>query len=444
MDKINVLQVCNQLGRGGTEKAMQIFCENLDKTLFNVYVCGIKLGGERGKALLDEGYEVYTAVDRQELISLIINKKIDIVHIHRAGSEEPFAVTCARDGGARVIIETNVFGLVDESESGRLFDHHLFVSKMCALRYLRIKGLTWDDFFKTSKVLYNPVSLAPQPPRETLRDFKLSLGIDASDPIIGRIGRPDMSKWGDICLKMMPFLVRMQPDIKYVIVGAPEMIKRTVDASDLRDNFIFLDDLSEEDLNMFYCVMDILVHSSRMGESFGYTIAEAMANGRPVVVNSTPLADNAQIELVDNCRTGLVANSPQDYAEAIGYLINNKNTSTKFGQNGYAKMLREYEARRTTRILEKIYIKLLQSKGAKLDREVVNKYDAISLSPSLDELVSFNKDYKKRLTDVYGKSGIFYKLELLGERYLSSSPRLIKKWAVAIDSVRGFKWVAGK
>ena len=40
MAKIRVLHVCNQLELGGTEKVSQVFCQYLDKSCFEVFVCG--------------------------------------------------------------------------------------------------------------------------------------------------------------------------------------------------------------------------------------------------------------------------------------------------------------------------------------------------------------------------------------------------------------------
>ena len=45
MAKIRVLQVCNQLGIGGTEKTIQVFSKYLDRSRFEVFVCGLRAGG---------------------------------------------------------------------------------------------------------------------------------------------------------------------------------------------------------------------------------------------------------------------------------------------------------------------------------------------------------------------------------------------------------------
>ncbi|VVB63779.1 Glycosyl transferases group 1 [uncultured archaeon] len=192
----------------------------------------------------------------------------------------------------------------------------------------------------------------------------------------------------------------------------------------MKINFAFLDDLSERDAIRFYSSIDVLAHSSKIGESFGYTIAEAMAAKKPVVVNSTPLEDNAQIELVDNFKTGLIANSSQPYARAIGYLLNNKLEREEMGLAGYRKAKRNYDAPSTTRVLEKIYLELAIEKGIDLDDRVTSKYKDINYFPSREDIISFKGEYDKRLKESFGRQNLSYCLEVLGYKHLLNKPFL--------------------
>ena len=76
MKKINILQVCNQLGIGGTERALQTFTEYLNKDIFETYVCGIFEGGVRERKLREEGFETYVVQgDRKKFFQLLRDKK---------------------------------------------------------------------------------------------------------------------------------------------------------------------------------------------------------------------------------------------------------------------------------------------------------------------------------------------------------------------------------
>ena len=67
--------------------------------------------------------------------------------------------------------------------------------------------------------------------------------------------------------------------------------------------------------------MDGFLHLSRIGESFGMVLCEAMLCGVPVVTLSTPLKDNSQLEVVGHGIGGLVALTPRAVPEAMLALI---------------------------------------------------------------------------------------------------------------------------
>ena len=231
---------------------------------------------------------------------------------------------------------------------------------------------------------------------------------------------------------MMPYLTEKIPNIKYVIVGSPQSKK-----NEILNNINFLDKLSENEVIQFYNLIEVLAHSSKIGESFGYTIAESMAAGKPVVVNSTPLVDNAQIELVDNGITGFVANTPKDYANALIFLLKNKDKSKEMGQAGYEKVKKCYDARKLTKILEKLYIDILKEKQFEIESSIVKRYEKIEYFPSKDEIDNFEREYEKRLENCFGKMDLFYKLEVLSYKSFITEPKILSYSKEIIDIFKG-------
>ena len=112
--KIRVLHVTNRLELGGTEKTLQIFCQYLDKSRFEVFVCGRLGGGVRAAQLERAGIPVF--IQPSDLTELAHEYNIDICHVHRAGTYEPGTLPEKRHGRPRVV-ETNVFHAFDEQES---------------------------------------------------------------------------------------------------------------------------------------------------------------------------------------------------------------------------------------------------------------------------------------------------------------------------------------
>lgn len=425
MKKINILQVCNQLGIGGTERALQTFTEYLNKDIFETYVCGIFEGGVRERKLREEGFETYVVQgDRKKFFQLLRDKKIDVVHVHRSGVSEGFVIETAKEAGVPVIVETNIFGLYDSSEAEKMIDVHLQVSRTSGLKYIKNAGISMHEFLNKCRVLYYPIDLKLfekyKPLENQIWQFRSEIGVDKNTPLICRVGRPDPAKMDDFLVRMMSHLIKRVPDVKFLVVGGiPEKVKKKIEKLKLQRSFIDIGLVaSEEKLIQIYYSIDILAHSSRIGESFGYTIAEAMAAGKPVVVNSTPWADNAQIELVDNGKTGFVANTPRTYADAVAYLIENKKEAEKMGLAGREKVEREYDVKKLVKMLEKIYLELLSKKGyTHVEKYLLKEYKNVQYFPTDYDILNYPEEYKKRLGSSFGKLSLIEKIDFKLRHY---------------------------
>jgi hypothetical protein len=84
-------------------------------------------------------------------------------------------------------------------------------------------------------------------------------------------------------------------------------------------------------------------------------MAEAMLYRVPVVVNATPYFDNAQIEVVDNGRTGYVVDNPLSFAHATEALLRDTAVRAQYGESGRTKVLEQYAVDVVTKELERIY-----------------------------------------------------------------------------------------
>ena len=423
MSKINILQAINTLGMGGAQKTLQIYTKYLDKRWFNVTVCGVDRGGPRAELLQQLGYDVYiTHGDKDALVRLMREKDIHILHLHLSVVLGSPALRAAKEAGVVAVVATNIFGRPAPAEVERYVDRHLHISKSCALRYQKWKSITNQRFFDRHRVVYYPVDLeefdAYAATSGRLEKMRLKLGISDASPVIGRIGRPAIGKWSDLCIRMMPHLVRRVPNVKYLMMGVPEAKKAEIENSNLADHFVFLEP-SPDPVKVveFYGLIDVLAHSSRIGESFGLVIAEAMAARVPVVVNSTPLRDNAQIELVDHGITGWIANTPESYAEAVAELLLNPALAKKMGEAGRHKVESTYAATKVVRMLEKTYVDVLREKGCPLDPDMVEHYSTVEEYPSARELGDFREEYRRRLRTCWG------------------NPKLWEIWA--------YEWLAG-
>ncbi len=359
--RIRVLHVLTNLGLGGTAKTMQLFVSHLDHSVFAPAVWAPQ-AGPRGEALKQRGIPVITGVP---LDSAAMRFAPDIVHVHRAGWAEPSLLRPLRaafrkDPERRVdrlprVVETNIFGRHDPSASGKMIDVTLFVSHFCAerLRVVERRRIEPPRF----QVLYNPVdtdafaALTPDPAR---RDY--------AKPVFGRISRADPGKWSPLALECLPLVRAVMPDFLFLVVGGTPEAEAWVRGHHLEKNVYFLPPVLEDaELAAFFNRISFLAHANSTGESFGLVIAEGMAAGLPVITHNSPdWKDNAQVELVLNGVTGLVADTPERYAEAILALLRQPDLCRSMGEQGRARAQALFRAQDIARRLGEIYMDLLR------------------------------------------------------------------------------------
>ena len=339
---------------------MQLFVTHLDKKIFQPLVWAPQ-AGPRGALLREQGIPVITGVPLGDAARRV---NPDIIHVHRAGWAEPDLLRPLRaafraDPHGRVprlpiIVETNVFGRHDPSPSGRMIDVTLFVSHFCAERLRQAEGRSIEP--PRFQVLYNPVdtdTLAALSPTPAAREY--------SRPVFGRISRPDPGKWSPLALASLPLVREVVPDFTFLIVGGTPEAETFVREHALERQVRFLPPLfTDVELADFFHKLSFLTHANTTGESFGLVIAEAMAAGLPVITHNSPnWKDNAQVELVLDGRTGLVADTPETYAAAVITLLRNPDLCQKMGTAGQARAQQLFRAQDIARKLESIYLQAL-------------------------------------------------------------------------------------
>jgi hypothetical protein len=93
------------------------------------------------------------------------------------------------------------------------------------------------------------------------------------------------------------------------------------------------------------------------------------------------------------------------------------------GQAGYRKVNREYEAKKTTKMLEKRILELLKIKGMKIPEKIFKRYEKIHQFPSPKEIDDFEREYNQRLTDCFGRPNV---IEIFIGRYIVFNPTMLR------------------
>lgn len=383
--------VCDSFSLGGTAKTAVTYALHHDRARVRPRAIALDEPGVRAGELAGAGIEVLCAEnDPRRLADQL--RGVQIVHVHRAGLAEPIVPEACRAAGVESLVETNVFGWKDTSPDHSSFAAHLFVSQMCSLRYRRLDGIDLETFHRRHRTQYNPVDVhalraAAAPPEQA----RAQLGLDPARPTVMRVGRADDRKWGDILVTMVPHLLELAPDVQIAFVGATEHRRRQLRRLGVLERVHCLEPSADpRRVAAYYSAADVFATASSIGESFGLAPAEAMALGVPVVTNSTPWTDNAQVEVVDNGVNGWIANHPRAFAEAIADLLGDEHRRRTFGASAQEKVVSTWEPELLTRQLEDLFEALARTGALPPD-----------WSPSISDEAAFEAGYDARSNDQY-------------------------------------------
>lgn len=202
---------------------------------------------------------------------------------------------------------------------------------------------------------------------EDIAERRQQLDISANSPIIGFVGRLAARRKGfSDFLTASRFVVERCPEVKFLIVGAPEVGAKdalklaTVNDFRTNDNYLFLGQVPNDQLPLFYALMDVLVLPSLV-EGMPRSVMEAAAMGVPAIV--TDVKGNR--EVVEQDRNGLLVpfGDIPLLTEAIIDLITNRRKAQKMGDSGRKIALRRFDERAVFTTVLSEYARLLGIKG---------------------------------------------------------------------------------
>lgn len=153
--------------------------------------------------------------------------------------------------------------------------------------------------------------------------------------------------------------------VRFVLVGSPipgheayfESMLGKIQTSTARDQLIYVP--AVEDPRAVLAVTDILVQSSVISESFGLSLVEAMAMGKPVMASPV----GGPVEIIRDGVDGFLV-SPYDVsrrAEIIAELFRDRARLAKLGVNGRGRAGEKFSADRMAREFQALYRSLCPS-----------------------------------------------------------------------------------
>jgi hypothetical protein len=361
VERLRVLELSGAFGIGGTEQAIEIRSALLDRTRFDVRAVGV-FGGPRRTRLSERGVEVAElGGDLARLEPLLAGFSPHILHYTRSERDcvhSKIVQAQALRAQVPVVIETNVFGRPAGWEQRRPPNLTCHMSLASMLRCARSAGCSMAELYgEGHRAVYLPVptpggyGVAP-PSREAARR---ALEVAPGELLACRVARPDLRKWSTRLELALPALFAQNPALRFAFMAAPPEKARHLSARFGRRVLCLEPEASFERLAALYSASDFMLHASGIGESFGLSMAEAMFHGLPVVVDSTPELDNAQVEVVENERTGLVVRSTAGFVAAARRLTQNAAERAELGRASHERAATWFSDRVVTRAWESIY-----------------------------------------------------------------------------------------
>lgn len=273
----------------------------------------------------------------------IRNARLDVFHSNYTGFET--APIAARLAGVRrtVGVYHNLpsEGYVAAKWLQRFVEHLSGWSLTTPIAVSQATAVEWEarchSLRGRFRVIYNGVDVAEIANQARPALTRIELGIDQDAPILVVAARLHPMKGLQYLLEAMPTILARFPKTMLLLVGdGPERarLQRQADSLGLSNTVRFMG--WQQQAPRYLALADVVIQPSVNLETFGYTVAEAMALAKPVVVTNV----GGMPELVIHESTGLVVpkRDAQHLAEAITRFLSEPFFGAAAGRNGRARV----------------------------------------------------------------------------------------------------------
>lgn len=346
----------NGLGIGGTEKAACRWARGLAERGHAIHVIALKAGPRRAELTA-----IGLNVDVTGTCAKSIEQKLrefapDVIHAHAPGHPHEGDILGAALASLPKIpvVQTNIFGHLDNPKENAWTDFRLFISWTSCVQAARryFKKLD-EEFFRGASVAVYPLDPDDGPSTTEAEDFRWRHGIKPDEILFGRLSRPEPNKWSNLAIDAFRIAARQNSTLRLLLREPPASVARSLASAPDRERFVILPTTSDPlALSRTIASLDVVLHISSVGESFGYGIAEPMNYGKPVIANSTPWQDQAQIELVRHGECGFIASTPHTISETMLKLADDVDLRTKLGHNAQSHIRKLADPAESTDRLE--------------------------------------------------------------------------------------------
>lgn len=175
-------------------------------------------------------------------------------------------------------------------------------------------------------------------------EARKKVGLPVENRILFSIQRLAKIKGVDIIIRAFSNIVHQYDDVLLIVGGTGEEAQSLHELAlklGISNKVRFVGFIPDQILPYYYSSADIFLFHSNY-ETFGITLAEAMASGLPIIAVKSTAVPN----VIDNGRTGILVEpkNDQSFAAAIIELLNSEKMRVKLGEEALRVAQREYNA----------------------------------------------------------------------------------------------------
>ncbi len=259
----------------------------------------------------------------RDLKNYVSQNKIELIHTHHR-FPELISVKIAKELNIKTI--TSVHSLVTGYKKiSYRSDKMISVSKFISSHLKKNFNVDPEKII----TLYNPLEKFPEVTAEEKEKLKTKIGIKPGQKVLLFMGRVSKKKGADTLLKSFYILKERTKDVVLLICGSLE------DNTTIKNNSNIIMIPSNPNNYVFYSIADIVVLPSRM-ETLSFVMLESGLCKKPFIGGKA----GGIAEFIKDGEDGLLVNpeNPDELAEKIIYLLNNKDISAQLGNNLYKKV----------------------------------------------------------------------------------------------------------
>lgn len=372
MKPIRIAYIIDNLDRGGAQTCLHNLVAGLSKLGYEqrIYCLNEKYSPKIVASLINAGAYVdiigrpklYLLVGLFHLYRELRRIKPDIV-LTTLPYGDIIGRSIAKFAGMPLILSSIQNRHMEKSSFHFLFDQITarWVKKIIFVAKENIPFAIEHEGVRPDQAVYIPngIPIEKYSAGENTKSLRVAFGASNENIVLGMVARLSPQKGHENLLKAFAIAQKQRPETMLWIVGDGPLRKKLVKLAEnlgIANNIRFWGD--RDDIPEILKALDIFIHTS-FHEGMPTAVMEAMAGGKPIIVSNV----DGVASLIDDGETGWFVESlsPEDIAQKIFFVLENKNLWGKIGLAARERIEKEFSVKKMIAAYDSFYQSCLYS-----------------------------------------------------------------------------------